>query len=227
MKIKDLPEMEKPYEKFENYGAERLSDAELLAIIIKSGTKDKTSVELAQEILLLDSEKRGLNFLKEVSIDDLRKIKGLGRVKAIQLKATIELAKRISKPYKILRKTVTSPDDVAEVLMSDMKDSSQEMMKVIVLNVKNEIVRVSTISLGTANSTLIEARDVFKEAIRYNSTRIIVAHNHPSGDPTPSKSDIVFSARLRDAGKLIGIEVLDHVIIGNDKFCSLKRMNKF
>jgi DNA repair protein RadC len=227
MKIKDLPEMEKPYEKFENYGAERLSDAELLAIIIKSGTKDKTSVELAQEILLLDSEKRGLNFLKEVSIDDLRKIKGLGRVKAIQLKATIELAKRISKPYKILRKTITSPDDVAEVLMSDMKDSSQEMMKVIVLNVKNEIVRVSTISLGTANSTLIEARDVFKEAIRYNSTRIIVAHNHPSGDPTPSKSDIVFSARLRDAGKLIGIEVLDHVIIGNDKFCSLKRMNKF
>ena len=227
MKIKDLPEMEKPYEKFENYGAERLSDAELLAIIIKSGTKDKTSVELAQEILLLDSEKRGLNFLKEVSIDDLRKIKGLGRVKAIQLKATIELAKRISKPYKILRKTVTSPDDVAEVLMSDMKDSSQEMMNVIVLNVKNEIVRVSTISLGTANSTLIEARDVFKEAIRYNSTRIIVAHNHPSGDPTPSKSDIVFSARLRDAGKLIGIEVLDHVIIGNDKFCSLKRMNKF
>lgn len=227
MKIKDLPEMEKPYEKFENYGAERLSDAELLAIIIKSGTKDKTSVELAQEILLLDSEKRGLNFLKEVSIDDLRKIKGLGRVKAIQLKATIELAKRISKPYKILRKTVTSPDDVAEVLMSDMKDSSQEMMKVIVLNVKNEIVRVSTISLGTANSTLIEARDVFKEAIRYNSTRIIVAHNHPSGDPTPSKSDIVFSARLRDAGKIIGIEVLDHVIIGNDKFCSLKRMNKF
>lgn len=227
MKIKDLPEMEKPYEKFENYGAERLSDAELLAIIIKSGTKDKTSVELAQEILLLDSEKRGLNFLKEVSIDDLRKIKGLGRVKAIQLKATIELAKRISKPYKILRKTITSPDDVAEVLMSDMKDSSQEMMKVIVLNVKNEIVRVSTISLGTANSTLIEARDVFKEAIRYNSTRIIVAHNHPSGDPTPSKSDIVFSARLRDEGKLIGIEVLDHVIIGNDKFCSLKRMNKF
>lgn len=227
MKIKDLPEMEKPYEKFENYGAERLSDAELLAIIIKSGTKDKTSVELAQEILLLDSEKRGLNFLREISIDDLRKIKGLGRVKAIQLKATIELAKRISKPYKILRKTVTSPDDVAEVLMSDMKDSSQEMMKVIVLNVKNEIVRVSTISLGTANSTLIEARDVFKEAIRYNSTRIIVAHNHPSGDPTPSKSDIVFSARLRDAGKLIGIEVLDHVIIGNDKFCSLKRMNKF
>lgn len=227
MKIKDLPEMEKPYEKFENYGAERLSDAELLAIIIKSGTKDKTSVELAQEILLLDSEKRGLNFLKEVSIDDLRKIKGLGRVKAIQLKATIELANRISKPYKILRKTVTSPDDVAEVLMSDMKDSSQEMMKVVVLNVKNEIVRVSTISLGTANSTLIEARDVFKEAIRANCTRIIVAHNHPSGDPTPSKSDIVFSVRLRDAGKLIGIELLDHVIIGNDRFCSLKRMNKF
>lgn len=227
MKIKDLPEMEKPYEKLENYGVERLSDSELLAIIIKSGTKNKTSVELAQEILLLDNEKRGLNFLKDVSIDDLRKIKGLGRVKAIQLKATIELANRISKPYKILRKIVTSPEDVADVLMADMKDSLQEMMKVVVLNVKNEIVRIATIGIGTANSTLIEVRDVFKEPIRSNATRIIVAHNHPSGDPTPSKSDILFSVKLRDAGKLIGIELLDHIIIGNGKFCSLKRMNKF
>lgn len=227
MKIKDLPEMEKPYEKLENYGAVRLSDAELLAVILKSGTKNKTSIELAQEVLLLDSEKAGLSFLSDVSLDDLQKIKGLGRVKAIQLKATIELAKRISKPYNILKKSVTTPEEVANILMPDMRDSTQEIMKVIVLNVKNQIIKISTIGIGTANATLIEARDVFKEPIRLNSTRIIVAHNHPSGDPTPSKSDVSFSIKMRDAGQLIGIELLDHIIIGNGKYCSLKRMNKF
>ena len=100
-------------------------------------------------------------------------------------------------------------------------------MKVVVLNVKNQIVKISTIGIGTANATLIEARDVFKEPIRLNSTRIIVAHNHPSGDPTPSKSDVLFSIKMRDAGKLIGIELLDHIVIGNGEYCSLKRMNKF
>lgn len=227
MKIKDLPEMEKPYEKLENYGATKLSDAELLAVIIKSGTKNKTSIELAQEVLLLDGENAGLSFLNDISIEDLQKIKGLGRVKAIQLKATIELAKRISKPYNISKKSVTTPDEVANILMPDMRDASQEIMKVVVLNVKNQIIKISTIGIGTANATLIEARDVFKEPIRLNSTRIIVAHNHPSGDPTPSKSDVLFSIKMREAGKLIGIELLDHIVIGNGEYCSLKRMNKF
>ena len=161
MKIKDLPEMEKPYEKLENYGASRLSDAELLAVVLKSGTKNKTSVELAQEILLLDSEEKGLNFLKDIPTDELQKIKGLGRVKAIQLKAVVELATRISKPRKIIKRIITSPEEVANILMADMKDETQEIMKVLVLNTKNEIIRIATVGIGTANVNLIEVRDIF------------------------------------------------------------------
>lgn len=227
MKIKDLPEMEKPYEKLENYGASRLSDAELLAVVLKSGTKNKTSVELAQEILLLDSEEKGLNFLKDIPTDELQKIKGLGRVKAIQLKAVVELATRISKPRKIIKRIITSPEEVANILMADMKDETQEIMKVLVLNTKNEIIRIATVGIGTANVNLIEVRDVFKEPIRSNATKIILAHNHPSGDPSPSNSDVTFSVKMREFGAVMGIEVLDHVIIGNGKFSSLKRMKKF
>ena len=227
MKIKDLPEMEKPYEKLENYGASRLSDAELLAVVLKSGTKNKTSVELAQEILLLDSEEKGLNFLKDIPTDELQKIKGLGRVKAIQLKAVVELATRISKPRKIIKRIITSPEEVANILMADMKDETQEIMKVLVLNTKNEIIRIATVGIGTANVNLIEVRDIFKEPIRSNATKIILAHNHPSGDPSPSNSDITFSVKMREFGAVMGIEVLDHVIIGNGKFSSLKRMKKF
>lgn len=227
MKIKDLPEMEKPYEKLENYGASRLSDAELLAVVLKSGTKNKTSVELAQEILLLDSEEKGLNFLKDIPTDELQKIKGLGRVKAIQLKAVVELATRISTPRKIIKRIITSPEEVANILMADMKDETQEIMKVLVLNTKNEIIRIATVGIGTANVNLIEVRDVFKEPIRSNATKIILAHNHPSGDPSPSNSDITFSVKMREFGAVMGIEVLDHVIIGNGKFSSLKRMKKF
>lgn len=227
MKIKDLPEMEKPYEKLENYGASRLSDAELLAVVLKSGTKNKTSVELAQEILLLDSEEKGLNFLKDIPTDELQKIKGLGRVKAIQLKAVVELATRISTPRKIIKRIITSPEEVANILMADMKDETQEIMKVLVLNTKNEIIRIATVGIGTANVNLIEVRDVFKEPIRSNATKIILAHNHPSGDPSPSNSDVTFSVKMREFGAVMGIEVLDHVIIGNGKFSSLKRMKKF
>ena len=227
MKIKDLPEMEKPYEKLENYGASRLSDAELLAVVLKSGTKNKTSVELAQEILLLDSEEKGLNFLKDIPTDELQKIKGLGRVKVIQLKAVVELATRISTPRKIIKRIITSPEEVANILMADMKDETQEIMKVLVLNTKNEIIRIATVGIGTANVNLIEVRDVFKEPIRSNATKIILAHNHPSGDPSPSNSDVTFSVKMREFGAVMGIEVLDHVIIGNGKFSSLKRMKKF
>lgn len=227
MKIKDLPEMEKPYEKLENYGASKLSDAELLAVVLKSGTKNKTSVELAQEILLLDTEEKGLNFLKDIPTDELQKIKGLGRVKAIQLKAVVELATRISTPRKIIKRIITSPEEVANILMADMKDETQEIMKVLVLNTKNEIIRIATVGIGTANVNLIEVRDVFKEPIRSNATKIILAHNHPSGDPSPSNSDITFSVKMREFGAVMGIEVLDHVIIGNGKFSSLKRMKKF
>lgn len=227
MKIKDLPDMEKPYEKLENYGASKLSDAELLAVIIKSGTKNKTSVDLAQEVLLLDKDKKGLTFLKDVPIEDLQKTKGLGRVKSIQIKAVAELANRIATPQKILRKQINSPEDVASILMSEMKDEPQEMIKTLILNTKNELIRIVTNAIGSVSSSVVEIRDIFKEPIKSNATQIILVHNHPSGDSEPSASDIKFTQKIKNAGEIFGIDVIDHIIIGNGTFSSLKRLRKF
>ncbi len=227
MRIRDLPETEKPYEKIENYGAECLSNAELLAVIIKSGTKNVTAVEIAQQILLLDKENQGLGFLKNVSLEDLQNINGLGRVKSIQMKALAEFAIRFSKPQTIVRKAITSPEDVAEILMAELKNESQEIVKTLILNNQNELIRIVTNAVGSGNSSYIEIKDIFKEAIKSSATKIIVVHNHPSGSIEPSLEDIKFTYKVKDAGELIGIELIDHVIIGNSKFASLKRLNKF
>lgn len=227
MKIKDLPEMEKPYEKLENYGANRLSNAELLAIIIRTGTKNVTSIEVAQKLLLLDNEKRGLSFLKNIPLEELQEVKGLGRVKAIQIKAVFELASRMTMPPKTHRKVITKPEQVAEVLMNEMKDETQEIIKTVILNNQNEVMRIVTNSIGTVNANIVEVRDIFKEPIKSNSPKIIIVHNHPNGDPSPSMSDIRFTRKMKEAGELFGIELIDHIIIGNGKFLSLKRLKKF
>lgn len=227
MKIKDLPDMEKPYEKLEAYGASRLSDAELLAIIIRTGTKNSTSIELAQKLLLLDTEKRGLSFLKNISIQEMMQIKGLGRVKAIQLKAVFELAGRFLVPSINKRLVITGPDIVAKLLMNELKDETQEMIKTIIMNTQNELIRIVTNAIGSVNASIIEVRDIFKEPIKSNAPKIIIVHNHPSGNPEPSASDIKFTHKIHDMGEMLGIELLDHIIIGNNSFLSLKRLKKF
>ncbi len=227
MSIKDLPEMEKPYEKLESYGTEKLSDAELLAIILKSGTKNVTSVELAQKILKLDKDKKGLSFLKDVTLEELQSINGLGRVKSIQIKALIEFANRFAKPCKLYRKTITTPEDVVEILESDMKDESQEVVKTLILNNQNQLIRIVTNAIGSINASIVSARDIYREPIRSNAAKIILVHNHPSGDVTPSQSDVDFSHMMMNAGEIFGIELLDHIIIGNGTFSSLKRLRKF
>lgn len=226
MRIKDLPKTEKPYEKIENYGAECLSNAELLAVIIKTGTKNVTAIEIAQQILLLDKENKGLGFLKNVSIEELKNINGLGRVKSIQMKALAEFAIRFSKPQIIARKIITSPEDVAKILMLEMKDETQEIVKTLILNNQNELIRIVTNAVGTGNSSYVEVKDIFKEAIKSNAMKIIVVHNHPSGFVEPSKEDIKFTQKIKNAGELMGIELLDHIIIGSTTFASMKRMGK-
>ncbi len=223
MKLKDLPVTEKPYEKIENYGAQFLSNAELLAVIIKTGTKDKTAIEIAQEILLLDYQNQGLSFLKDVSIEDLKNIKGLGRVKSIQLKAMVEFAVRFSKPSSIQKKCITSPDDVATLLMNELKDEPQELIKTLILNTQNEIMRIVTIVKGSGNASYVEIKDIFKDAIKSNASKIILVHNHPSGQVTPSKADIDLTTKVKRAGELLSIELLDHIIIGDGIYTSLKR----
>lgn len=227
MKIKELPEMERPYEKLELYGAEMLSTAELMAIIIKSGTKNLTSVEIAQEILKEDIYKKGITFIKDISIEELKQKRGIGRVKAIQLKAIAELASRANKPVKIIRKEIYKAEDVAKILMPDLRNEKQEIIKTILLDVRNKIIKIVTNTIGGTNSNTIDIKDIFREPIKSSAEKIVLVHNHPSGDVTPSSSDIKFTKKVIETGKLLGIELMDHVIIGDGKFCSLKELKKF
>lgn len=221
MKMKELPLSERPYEKLELYGAEKLSNAELLAIIIKTGTKEKTVVTIAQEILKLQNG-NNLRFLQDLSIEDFMKIKGIGKVKAIQLKAVAELTKRIARPIDNKIK-IKSAKDVADLLMPEMKYEKREIAKVILLNSKNIILKITNISLGGANFACLEPKDVLSEAIKIGAPKIILVHNHPSGDATPSKSDFSLTDRLYEATEIIGIDLLDHIVIGDGTYESILR----
>lgn len=224
MRIKELPISERPYEKLEIYGAEKLSNAELLAIIIKTGTKAKTAVTIAQEILNLQSNKENSNlrFLQDLSIEDFMKIKGIGKVKAIQLKAVCELTKRISRPISNKIK-IKNSKDVADLLMPEMRYEKREVAKVLLLNSKNIVLKIIDISLGGANFACLEPKDVLSEAVKMQVPKIILVHNHPSGDARPSKSDFTLTERLYEAAELIGIDMLDHIVIGDGTYESIFR----
>ena len=213
--MKKLPVSERPYEKLELYGAKNLSDAELLAIIIKSGTKEETSVQLAQKILSLNENinMSNLNFLKELSIEELMQIKGIGKVKAIQLKAVCELAIRMTKISDYKQITIKTPKDVAKLLMNELRYEKREIAKVIILNNKNIILKILDISLGGSNFAKIAVRDVLNEAVKMQAPKIILVHNHPSGDSTPSESDYNITDRIDEAAQLLGIQLLDHTSI--------------
>lgn len=221
MKMKELPEMERPYEKLELYGAKRLSNAELLAIIIKTGTKENTSVQLAQQILNLNQSKEELNFLKDLEIEDFMKIKGIGKVKAIQLKAVCELAKRMTTPLNYQKVKIKKPEDIVNLLMEEMRLEKQELVKLIMLNNKNEIIRMKTIAQGGINSVNMSYKDILAEPIKMQLSKIILVHNHPSGDSTPSRADIEMTKKLFKMAQIFDIELLDHIVIGNMNFTSI------
>lgn len=222
MSIKKLPTSERPYEKAQMYGIENLSNSELLAIIIKTGTKEKTSVELAQEILSIESKnKENIQFLQDISIEEFMNIKGIGRVKAIQIKAICELTKRMSRPIENIETKIRTSDNVAQLLMNEMKYEKREKLKVLVLNTKNVLLKIIDVSYGGTNSATVEPKDVLTEPIKMGAPRIILVHNHPSGDPTPSEEDIELTKRIYKAASILGISLLDHVVIGNNKYASI------
>ena len=224
IKIKELPASERPYEKMEMYGAEKLSNSELLAIIIKSGTKEKTSVQIAQEILSqgMDSKEQNLKFLQDITIRELTSIKGIGKVKAIQLKAVCELAKRMSIP---INNTIVirTPEDIAEILMEELRFEKREIIKLVLLNSKNIIIKMKNISIGGVNKACIDIKDILKEAIILGAPKIILIHNHPSGDSTPSNEDILTTKNIIEITKILGIQLLDHIVIGDGNFTSIFR----
>ncbi len=223
MKIKELPSSERPYEKLEMYGEKYLSNSELLAIIIKTGTKDYTAVELAQHILKL-TDKKGLEtlrYLQNFSIEEFMKIKGIGKVKAIQLKALFELTKRMSRPIDNINIKLKKSDDVANLIMEEMRYENNEIAKILILNNKNEILKIKDISIGGSNYTFIEPKETLVDAIKMGAPRIILAHNHPSGDCTPSKQDIQTTQEILEISEKLGIQLLDHIVIGDGRYTSI------
>lgn len=223
-----LPVSERPYEKLEMYGEKSLSNSELLAIIIKTGTKEETAVQLAQRVLFLNKEKdkNNLRFLEEISIQELMKIKGIGRVKAIQIKAVSELAKRISKPIDLKNVIIKTPQDVANLFIEELKYEKREILKVIILNTKNVVQKIIDIAIGGTNSINIEPKDILIEAIKMQMPKIIIVHNHPSGDATPSVSDIEITKRIKLSADLLGIQLLDHIVIGEGVYQSIFSKHK-
>lgn len=222
IKIKELPELERPYEKLEWYGEKALSNAELLAIIIKTGSKKETSVQVAQKILNLnDTKSEGINFLRNITIEELMQINGIGKVKAIQLKAVGELANRMSMPISVKKIIIKEPFDLAKIMMEELRFQNKEIARLVILNNKNEIIKIKDIAVGGTNFANITIKDILEEPIKMKAPKIILVHNHPSGDATPSQQDMIFTNQLYEATTLLGIQLLDHLVIGNKTYTSI------
>ena len=222
--IKDMPNAERPYEKCLKQGAEALSDAELLAVLLRTGTKGENVLALAKRLLYQDGG-AGLLGIHQFSFQSLMKLKGIGKVKAVQILCLSELAKRLSKASVEPRLRFSSSQSVAEYYMEDLRHRNQEVMKLLLLNSKAELIDETNISKGTVNASLVTPRELFVEALKKEAVSMILLHNHPSGDPTPSRDDILTTKRISECGLLIGIELLDHIIIGNNCYVSFQEEN--
>ncbi len=217
MKIKDLPKSDRPREKLVAKGVENLKDSELLAILLRTGKAGKNVIEVASQILTKHSKKR----LLQMTYQDLVKIGGIDSAKATTLLAAFELAKRAMEVNDTNLPTIVTPKDVVAQL-SDLRHNKREHFVALYLNARSQLVHKETISMGTLNANLVHPREVFEPALKHSAANIMVAHNHPSGDPKPSEDDLEITKRLAEAGKMMGVEVLDHVIISTNNHFSFK-----
>lgn len=198
-------------------GAEKLSDQELLAILLATGSKEASALDLAEQLL---QRYQGLAGLQQVTLDDLMEQKGIGTAKATTIAAAVELGKRISTSISSYRPVIAGSADAARLLQGRMRGLDREHFLVLFLNPKHAVLGMETVSIGTLSSSLVHPREVFKQAIKRSASAVILAHNHPSGNCEPSKEDLQVTKRLKDAGELVGIEVIDHLIIGEDRYYS-------
>lgn len=230
IRMKDLPEDARPQEKLLAYGPTSLSNAELIALIIRTGTKENNSISLAQKLLEKgnDNDNKGasrkleyfgLKFLANATLEEITEVKGIGKSKAAMILAAIELAKRISKSSVDLKKLNTT-DKLPYMVMDDMRNLEKEHFKIAILNTKKELSYLETITVGSIDKTIVEPREVFSIAIKRNAHTLILLHNHPSGDPKPSIQDIEITKTLKEAGLLLNIPVIDHIIIGDGRYFS-------
>jgi DNA repair protein RadC len=217
--IRDFPKDERPRERFVQSGPESLSNHELLALMLRTGSKEESVLQLANRLL---THFEGLRLLKDATLDEMTAIKGIGSAKAIQVLAAIELGRRVSNLNYDDRYVIRSPEDGAKYVMNDMRFLTQEHFVTLYLNTKNQVMNKKTIFIGSLNASIVHPREVYKEALRRSAASIICIHNHPSGDPSPSREDIEVTKRLNECGRILGIDLLDHLIIGENKFVSLK-----
>jgi DNA repair protein RadC len=216
--IKEMPESERPRERLQTYGANVLSTSELIAILLRTGVEGQSAINVASHLLKED----GLTGLARRSFDELAEVKGLGPAKVAQLQAAFELGRRLLNEAPNERPQIRSPADAAQLLMPEMSILEQEHLRVLLLDTKNRVTACREIYVGSLNTSLIRVGELFRPAVHANAAALIVAHNHPSGDPTPSPEDVAVTRQIVEAGKLLDIEVLDHVIIGQSRWVSLK-----
>lgn len=217
--IKSIPVQERPYEKLLIYGAESLSNSELLSIIIKNGTKEKSALEIAQKLINSKCDKfSNLRFLQDLSINELKEIEGIGKVKAIELKAVGEIAKRISKPLTNSQIKIEKESDIVDLFMDELQNEKNEILKIVMLNNKNIVRKISTIAVGNEGNIITNVKSILSEPVKMQIPRIILLHNHPSGNSNPSKIDILFTQKIQQAAKLLDIQLLAHIIIGDGTY---------
>ncbi|MDO9535077.1 MAG: DNA repair protein RadC [Bacillota bacterium] len=214
-----MPLEERPRERMKEIGAGKMSNAELIAILLRTGYHEETAIRLAERVI---SQAGGLRFLPDYTLEELQEIKGIGLAKAAQIQAALELGKRMSSTMRPENLLLSSPQEVAGFLMEEMRYYRKEYFKIILLNTKNHIISVEDISIGSLNSSIVHPREIFNLPVKKSAASIILVHNHPSGDPSPSREDLEVTKRLVEAGNLLGINVLDHIIVGEGKFLSFK-----
>ena len=217
--IRELPAQERPRERLRKYGAASLSNAELLAIILRTGAASESVLNLSAKLLVRFG---GIDGLARAGFGEICSERGLGAAKASQLKAALELGRRVLSPQAQERFVVRCPEDVASLLQAEMALLVQEELRLVLLDSKNQVQSVAQLYKGSVNTSLVRVAELFREAVRENCPALIVVHNHPSGDPTPSQEDIRITEQVVEAGKLLDIEVLDHIIIGHQRYVSLK-----
>ena len=217
--IRDFPQDERPRERFIHHGPQSLSNHELIAILLRTGTKDESVLQLSNRLL---NHFEGLRLLKSATLEEITEIKGIGSAKAIQILAAVEIGRRMANLNYTDRYVIRSPEDGAKYVMNDMRFLTQEHFVCLYLNTKNQVIHKQTVFIGSLNASIVHPREVFREALKRSAASVIALHNHPSGDPSPSREDIEVTKRLVECGKIIGIDLLDHLIIGENKFVSLK-----
>lgn len=214
---------ELPYDKFLRLGAENLSDAELLAIMLRTGTKDKTPIELGRDILKLAGERFGLLGLHHFDVKELMRIPGIGKVKAVQLLCIAEIAKRTANMSAKTKLCFDKPETVASYYMEQLRHKTTEHLTLVLLDNRKNILNETVISVGTSNATLVSPREIGIRALRFEAAYMMLLHNHPSGDPTPSRQDILVTRKIKEVSDLVEIPLLDHIIIGDNRYTSFNQ----